>query len=330
VERQLLPSTILSAAYVGSKARHLIGEFDMNQPTIGSRLSNPGNVDVNALRLYLGYSYFDTKGTIFTSNYNSLQIALQHRSSRGLTVAGAYTWSKSLTTNSVDRAGSLNGNTQYGTTDTYNMKMDYGPSGFNQPQTLIVNYVYDLPVYKSQSGFEGKLLGGWELSGITSMISGTSFSVVQASDPYACPTLSTTGLCNPATTLPGQGLRGLGIGSPDSHIAARPNQIAPVQMIRKVAQWFSPTSFATAVGQFSDTSNGSLLGPGMQKWDMALAKNTKAGEHVNVQLRAEAFDVFNHPNFLTIDNSISDGAKFGIVNADHEPRILQLGAKVTF
>jgi hypothetical protein len=51
---------------------------------------------------------------------------------------------------------------------------------------------------------------------------------------------------------------------------------------------------------------------------------------VNVQLRAEAFDVFNHPNFLTIDNSISDGAKFGIVNADHEPRILQLGAKVTF
>jgi hypothetical protein len=68
----------------------------------------------------------------------------------------------------------------------------------------------------------------------------------------------------------------------------------------------------------------------MQKWDMALAKNTKIGEYVNLQLRAEAFDVFNHPNFLTVDSSISDGASFGTVNGDHEPRILQLGGKITF
>jgi hypothetical protein len=63
---------------------------------------------------------------------------------------------------------------------------------------------------------------------------------------------------------------------------------------------------------------------------MALAKNTKAGEWVNIQLRAEAFDVFNHPNFMGVDASISDGTNFGIVNSDHEPRIMQLGAKVTF
>jgi hypothetical protein len=330
VERQLLPSTIASVAYVGGKARHLIGEFDMNQPTIGSRLANPGNVDVNALRPYAGYSYFDAKGTVFTSNYNSLQIAVQHRSTKGLTVGAAYTWSKSLTTNSVDRAGALNGNTQYGTTDTYNMKMDYGPAGFNQPQNLIVNYVYNLPFFKTQSGLEGKLLGGWELSGITTALSGTSFSVVQASDPFACPTLQSTGGCDPALTLPSQGLRGIGIGNPDGHIAARPNQIAPVHMPRTVAQWFSTSSYQAAAGAFGNTSSGSLYGPGMQKWDMALAKNTSVFERVNIQLRAEAFDVFNHPNFLTVDNSISDGASFGTVNSDHEPRILQLGAKVTF
>ncbi len=63
---------------------------------------------------------------------------------------------------------------------------------------------------------------------------------------------------------------------------------------------------------------------------MALAKNTKVGEYINLQLRAEAFDVFNHPNFLTVDSGLNDGASFGTVNADHEPRILQLGAKVTF
>jgi hypothetical protein len=333
VERQLLPTTTVSVAYVGSQARHLIGEYDMNQPTVASRLAAPANTDVNALRPYAGYSYFDTKATTFTSNYNSLQIALQHRSSKGLTVGAAYTWAKSLTTNSVDRAGGLNGNTQYGTTDSYNMKMDYGPSGFNQPQTLIVNYVYNLPFFKEQHGAEGLLLGGWELSGITSMLSGTSFSVVQPTDPYACPTLASgpsAGLCDPTKTLPGQGLRGLGIGSPDSHIAARPNQVAAVNMTRKPGQWFTQSSFAPAVGHFGNTGSGSLLGPGMQKWDLALVKNTKIVGHVGVQLRAEAFDLFNHPNFLTVDSNMGDGASFGTVNSDHEPRLLQLGAKVTF
>jgi hypothetical protein len=321
VERQLLPSTIISAAYVGGRARHLIGEFDMNQPTIGSRLGAPANTDVNALRPFAGYSYFDTKGTIFTSNYNSLQIGLQHRSSHGLTVGAAYTWSKTLTTNSNDRGTA--------STDTYNLGLDYGPSSFNQPQALIVNYVYNLPIFKGQSGFEGKLLGGWELSGITSALTGTSFSVVQSSDPYACPTLQ-TGLCDPASTLPGQGLRGIGISNPDSHISARVNQIAPVHMTKSVAQWFSTSSYQVAAGHFGNTGYGSLVGPGMQKWDMALAKNTKIAEFVNLQLRAEAFDVFNHANFAGVDSNIDDGASFGTLNSDHEPRILQLGAKVTF
>jgi hypothetical protein len=332
VERQLLPTTTVSVAYVGSQARHLIGEYDMNQPTVASRLAAPANTDVNALRPYAGYSYFDTKATTFTSNYNSLQIALQHRSSKGLTVGAAYTWAKSLTTNSVDRAGGLNGNTQYGTTDSYNMKMDYGPSGFNQPQTFVVNYVYNLPFFKEQHGAEGLLLGGWELSGITSMLSGTSFNVVQATDPFACPTIASgpsAGLCDPAKSLPNQGLRGLGIGSPDSHIAARPDQVAKVNMTRKPGQWFTQSSYAPAVGHFGNVSSGSLLGPGMQKWDLALVKNTKIYGPVGMQLRAEAFDLFNHPNFLTVDNGYSD-TTFGMVNSDHEPRLLQFGAKVTF
>jgi hypothetical protein len=324
IERQLLPTTVLSVAYVGSKARHLIGEFDMNQPTVGSRLAADPNTDVNALRPYAGYSYFDTKSTIFTSNYNGLQISLNHRSSRGLTVGAAYTWSKTLTTNSNDRGTAA--------TDTYNLRQDYGPSTFNQPQTLMVNYVYDLPFFKGQSGLEGKVLGGWELSGITQALSGSSFSVVQSSDPYACPTLS-SGLCdtNPAHGyVAGQGLRGIGIGTPDGHIAARVDQIAPVHMTKTVAQWFTTSSYQAAAGHFGNLGAGSLLGPGLQRWDMALAKNTKAGEWVNIQLRAEAFDVFNHPNFMGVDASISDGTNFGIVNSDHEPRILQLGAKVTF
>ncbi len=312
VEHQILPTTVLSVAYVGSEARHQLGEADGNQPTLASRIANP-TANINAIRPYVGYGYFRTKYAAFTSNYSSLQIDLQHRSSMGLTLNVAYTYSKSLTTNSNDRGSS--------TTDTYNPKMDYGPSSFNVPQMLIFNYVYNLPFFKQQHGAEGLLLGGWELSGITTMVAGTSFNVVQSGDPF---------------NVNGNG--GLGINNIDGDEAARPDQIAPVTMTRKPSQWFSTSSYAPAVGHFGSTRSGSLLGPGMDKWDMALAKTTKIGEHLGFQIRVEAFDVFNHPNFSGVDSNIGDAISttngvtsgFGTINGDHEPRILQMGGKITF
>jgi hypothetical protein len=109
-------------------------------------------------------------------------------------------------------------------------------------------------------------------------------------------------------------------------------------MPKTPSQWFSTASYAPAVGQFGSTRVGSLLGPGMDKWDMALAKTTKIGEHVAFQLRVEAFDIFNHPNFSGVDSNIGDAIStangvttgFGTINGDHEPRILQMGGKITF
>jgi hypothetical protein len=72
-----------------------------------------------------------------------------------------------------------------------------------------------------------------------------------------------------------------------------------------------------------------MLGPDFQKWDIALAKNTHIGDHVNVQLRVESFDVFNHPNFFGIGTTMGSST-FGTVTSDHEPRLLQMGGKVTF
>ena len=311
VEHQILPTTVISAAYVGSEARHQLGELDLNQPTLAARIANP-NANVNAIRPYLGYGYFRAKEAAFTSNYNSLQLDLQHQA-HGLALNVAYTYSKSLTTNSNDRGTA--------TTDTYNPKMDYGPSSFNVPQMLVFNYVYNLPFFKEQHGPEGLLLGGWEFSGITTIVSGTSFNVVQGGDPFA---VGTNG--------------GLGINNIDGDKSARPNQIAPVTMPKTPSQWFSTASYAPAVGQFGSTRVGSLLGPGMDKWDMALAKTTKIGEHVAFQLRVEAFDIFNHPNFSGVDSNIGDAIStangvttgFGTINGDHEPRILQMGGKITF
>ncbi|MGA9672854.1 MAG: TonB-dependent receptor [Terracidiphilus sp.] len=336
VERQLLPTTVISVAYVGNQARHLVGEWDQNQPKVGSRLVADPNTDVNAIRPYAGYSYIQNRAPLFTSNYNSLQINLNHRSNKGLTVGVSYTWSKVLTTNSVDRVGDLGGGyPAFPTLNTYDIKADYGPAAFNQAQSLIFNYVYALPFFKGQHNAEGMLLGGWELSGITTYTSGTSLTIVQPNDPFACPTTTNAGgdtVCdtNPADGfVAGQGLRGLGIGTPYGNKAARPNQVAHVDLTKKPLDWFSTSSFQPAEGAFGNVSTGSMLGPGFEKWDIALAKNTKIGEHVNVQLRVESFNVFNHPNFWGVGTTMGS-TSFGTVTTDHEPRLLQMGGKVTF
>ncbi len=322
LERQLLPTTTLEVAYVGNEARHLVGEFDQNQPTVAAwQAANPDpsanypTTNVNALRPYLGYAGISARAPLFTSNYNSLQVTLNHRSSNGLTLGIAYTWSKSLTTSSGDRA---NGSFAARSENSYDFKQDYGPSTANTPQILEANYIYDLPFFKEQHGLEGKVLGGWELSGITSVVSGQSFSLSQQYDPF-----------NPAGASNSVGLGVSGI---------RPDQIAKVHMTKQVDQWFSTSSFAAASFHFGSEGSNSLLGPGLQNWDLAAIKNVSFAERYKFQLRGEFFNAFNHTNFSSIDTSMADTRTiqngfvtgFGTVSADHLPRRIQLGAKLYF
>ena len=302
VQRQLLPTTTLEVAYVGNVARHLLGEFDLNQPTVAARTANP-NSDVNAIRPYQGYGYMHDRAPLFTNNYNSLQISINHRSSRGLTLGGAYTWSKDLTTNSNDRGSSA--------TNSYDFKQDYGPSSTNTPQILEVNYIYEVPFFKSQRGLEGHVLGGWEISGVSSFVSGSSFTVTQQVDPFAT-----------------VGPNGLGMKQ-NGDIGMRPDQLSAIHRTKTRDEWFSTSSFGVANGHFGSERYGSLLGPGVQKWDIATMKNINLGEHLRLQMRGEYFNAFNHTNFDNVDSSFED-SNFGQVTTAHEPRIIQIGAKLYY
>lgn len=307
IQHQLMPSTVLEVAYVGAQARHLLGAFDENQPTVGAVIANP-TTQTNALRPYLGYGGITERGPIFTNDYNALQASLSHRS-HGLQVGVAYTYSKDLTTQSTDR-GSLS-------TYSYNFKMDYGPSSYNQPHTFTANYVYDLPWYRGEQGFMGKVAGGWEVSGITQFLSGQSFSLQQPRDPW-----------DP---------NGIHVGLGTS--STRPDQVAPVHMTKTVGAWFTTSSFAPAVNHFGSEGAGSLLGPGYENWDLAAIKNTKIAERLTFQLRGEFFNAFNHESFGSasgnassaggVDASTGD-ASFGQVTSGHSPRRIQLGAKLVF
>jgi len=309
IQRQLLPTTTLEVAYVGNQARHLLGTFDQNQPTVSAWTNETGGAStesVNAIRPYAGYGTITNRSPIFTSNYNSLQISLNHRSNKGVTVGVAYTWSRTLTTNSADRGNAA--------TNIYNMKLDYGPSNINTPQVFEASYVYDLPFFKAQHGVEGRILGGWEVSGITSMVSGQNFSIVQPYDPFDLNAYS--------------GVTGNGIGLS----GVRPDQVTPrVAMPKQIGAWFSPSAFAPAVGHFGSEGSNSILGPGTQNWDLAAIKNVKIAGQVSFQLRGEFFNAFNHTELSNPDANMADGA-FGSITSvvAGSYRRVQIGAKLYF
>ncbi|HEX3985231.1 MAG TPA: carboxypeptidase regulatory-like domain-containing protein [Acidobacteriaceae bacterium] len=314
-EQQLSGNTTLEIAYVGSVTRHMMGELDLNMPTLATREANP-SAPLNNIRNFLGYSDFHTRLPIFTSNYNSLQISMNHRS-RDLQVGIAYTWSKNLTDQYNDR-GVAN-------TYTWDPKLDYGNSGLNEPQIFVANFVYKEPFFLNQHGLPGHVLGGWELSGITTFESGSSFNAYQIPDPYGCVTDTSTANGCQAGTYPG----GLGIDGPNYDILARPDQVSSVHLVKSKLNYFDPSSFATAVGHFGSESAGNILGPGLEKVDLGLMKNFAFGERVSLQMRAEAFNVFNHTSFDGVDNGLTDGT-FGQSTSTHEPRIMQFSGKMYF
>ena len=321
IQNMLPYSTIFSIAYVGNQARHLLGEQDMNQPTLAERAANP-NAYVTAVVPYRGYSAFNSVLPIYTSNYNSLQVALNHRS-KNLILGVSYTWGRALTTESNDRATA--------TYDTYNIKADYGPAQFNQPQTFVVNYVYTLPFYRQQRGLIGKALGGWQISGITQLDSGQSTIITQSLDPFDCQPApaGSTAQCL-AGTYPG------GINIDTSVIAPRPDRVAPVRLLKKQSEWFTTNSFKDAVGHFGNSPNGVLLSPGLDLWDLSAIKNIAIGSHVKFEFRGEFFNAFNHTNFgaPSIDGggigTSVDSSTFGKITGAHDPREIQLGGKLIF
>jgi hypothetical protein len=314
LQQQVTPSTVLEIAYVGSVGRKLLGEREINQPTLEARAANP-TAYVTAVVPYAGYSWFAARIPAYSSSFNSLQVSAQHHTQHGLTIGLAYTWGRTLTNQSNDRGTE--------TYNTYNPSIDYGASTLNQPQTFVANYVYELPFYREQHGLVGHALGGWELSGITQFLSGQSLTVRQAKDNFDC----VASPISPSGCIPGTYPGGINIDPSD--IAPRPDQVSPIHLVKKQAQWFTTSSFADAIGHFGNSANGNFLGPGVELWDLSAIKNNKISERFSFQFRAEFFNAFNHTNFATVDPNI-DSTTAGQATSAHDPRQIQFGGKLYF
>jgi hypothetical protein len=305
VQQQVGHSGVLEIAYVGSKGTKLLTARDINQPQPSAL--PPGLPFVP--RPDFRFDDINLLESRANSNYHSLQARYQQRLARGLSSLVSYTWSKSIddASNFFSSAGDPNF-----PQNSYDLRAERGRSNFDVRHRLSASYSYDLPFGKGRKYFasSGWLLSGWQSFGILTFQSGRPFTVALLSD----------------IDNSGTGRSILGFGAND-----RPNVVGNPQLAnRSPERWFNTSAFAFAApGRFGNAGRNILDGPGYQNVNVSLLKNTSLSETINLQLRAEFFNLFNHPNFNLPDNFLGSPT-FGRITSARDPRHVQLGVKLLF
>jgi hypothetical protein len=295
IQQQIGGDRTLEVAYVGSKGTKLLVGRDINAPL------HPSPAQVNP-RPVLQFGSIDIEESAGNSIYNSLQAKVQQRYHSGLTLLAAYTWSKSID----DASGyfSTAGDPNF-PQNSYNLRAERGLSDFDVRHRFTASYSYDLPIAKGN-----RLLGGWQTFGILSFQTGRPFTVA----------------LQPGNDNSNTGIGNLGFGAND-----RPNVVGnPKSSNQSPQQWFNTAAFVIPpYGSFGNAGRNILEGPGFGTVNMSLLKNTFVSEHMNVQFRVEAFNLFNRANFGLPDNFVGDPA-FGSIHSAGSPRHIQFGLKLLF
>ena len=298
VQQQLGASRVLEVAYVGSKGTKLLAARDANQPRPGPRLPNP-------LQTYLRPNpFFEDillQESSASSSYHSLQTRLQQRLSAGLSLLASYTWSKSIDNASGFFNSAADPNFPQ---DSNNLRAERGRSNFDIGHRFSLSYSYDLPFGKD------KLWGGWQSFGVLVFQGGRPLTVALLSDIDN----SNTGRAN------------LGFGAND-----RPLLIGQAKLDNPTPEkWFNTAAFSfSRPGTFGNSGRNILDGPGYQNVNFSLVKNTAIREKLNLQFRAEFFNLFNHTNFDLPDNFLGSPS-FGSIRSANSPRRVQFGLKLLF
>jgi len=329
LQRQFGASTVVSVGYLGNQGHRLLSQFANNpgnpqlclslseqenvapgSPTCGPFLENlvftqtDGTV-VNSTRQPFGGNFGDNYS--FESNtgssYNSLQLSVRHTTPRLYVFAG-YTYSKSMDNTS---------NLQDKTPNPLNPAVSYGLSSFDVTHNFVVSYSYVLPFDRLVDGRDNRLTSGWSVVGITHLATG--FPIVMGeTDDHSL--LGNT----------------LGADTPD-FLGGNLNFQNPRKAnVTTGVPYFNTALFApSAIGQEGSANRAFFHGPGFNRFDMSLLKDTKLTERSSLQVRAEFFNVFNHAQFTNPSGNITAGpSAFGIINSAQPGRIGQLALKILF
>ena len=291
LQRELPLHLFAEATYVGTLARHLLDEPDINMPTFAVLGSVPSTTAENSIRPYVGYSTIQQFESRATSNYHGLQLYLTRRAG-AVMFTSSYTFSKNLGNASSD---TTNNN------DFYNLKQFYGPltGGLDVRHVFVGTVIWNMPALANQKPYVRGPLGSWQFSGVAHLQSGQYYTVTGNSSIVSGRLADYVG--GPAV-LPNAGPNG----------------------------WFNPAAFAVAPqGRWGTAAPGDVEGPGLQYFNLSLTKFLSIRENMKLRIRADFINAFNHANFQGPDTNISSTA-FGTISAAYPPRNIQLGLKLQF
>jgi hypothetical protein len=346
VEDEIVPHGILTVAYAGDKTDHIFSNAvdrnfaangtspftaacaasanNINPASSGSYLYDPcinganaavpgaTQVNSNYYRPYPGYTSITTGLSIGAANYHALQTGFIYRLA-DLQLNAGYTFSKALSNQNQTNTGSVayGFDSNIGFQNPRNPQGDYGRPNYDRPHVFTAAYVYELPFFRHSNLIARELLSHWGTSGLITAQSGFANTV--------------------------------GLSSSYAGLASRPNQIGALHRNsgsgKKAigqAPLYSYTSFAApGWGTFGNSQPGVLRGPKEIAFATALNKTFPITERVGFQLRAEAFNVFNHPNINSLNTTFNfsqatNASSFGYASAAGDMRQLEFSGRVTF
>jgi hypothetical protein len=321
VQREIPWGSTIEGAYVGRRGLHGQRERDINQLAAGTLLANP-DVNTDALRQYKGFAVIRVTNNDANSLYNSFQLNWKKRFDRGVGFGVSYTLSDSHDDGSNQRDIIPN---------AYNAHNLWGPSEYDIRHVLTVNWIWELPFFRDKTTLSGKILGGWQLSGLAQFQTGTPCSVLSSDDRAGVGTAS---------------LGSFGCGEKGQFWVVNGNPKILGQFSKSKddpAQWFATTNpdgtpiFTQApAGTFNQQYVRDLVyGPGLQNWNLGLFKRFVITERAGFEFRAEAFNFINHPNLARIGDSGGldlnpTSSTFGKVTGKEDERNLQLSLRFSF
>jgi hypothetical protein len=291
LQHQFGRNWFVSVAGAGDVARNLQASMNINQPgSFGAYDFNP-NLNTSAYTSayyapYQGLSAITLSEPIGRDNWAALEFGMKHPIGNNLYMTVAYTWSHNL-----DNSG--------GFQNVYNGAQAYGNSTLNTPHVFTTSLIYSLPPFAKSTGWRRTVLGGWKLSDMTTVHSGSSIN--------------------------------MGLSTANNGLATRPDVMGgPVTYPKMILQWFNTAPFFKAPnGYFGDVGNGTLYGPHLVNFNMAMYKDFRIREHLTFQFRGEFFNVFNHTNFNSPNASLGAGT-FGQLTSAKDPRTGELALKFKF
>ena len=331
VQWEFAKNYLLEVGYVGTAGINLLTRREINPASIRDGFDNDGS-DTDARRVFnqghpladdffgAVFSNITNQETSANSNYNSLQVTVSKRFSDGFYFQNAYTWS-----HCIDNSSGLRSNTRFN-----DPRADRGNCDQDIRHRNVLSYIYELPFYKGQNGFAGKVLGGWQISGVTTLQTGTPFNITEPTDRSLTGagsdrpdfvggqlTFSDPRNTDAANGGPNRSFNGTGGGT---------GTAATNPFFRRIG---SGPSLEEGAGRFGSLGRNVFHGPGDMIFDFTLMKRTRIGENKVIEFRSEFFNIFNHANFGNPNGNIGS-VNFGRITTTRDPRLIQFALKFSF